>query len=224
MNFETKITKNRGNCGKIMSDPLELLRQFTIDNKEIKERDDKIIFDEIGWNKNTLTNFIITYGKGDIRRGKEYYSLSCLLYFLKKYDLDHPDYIKEAEKDKMSNVRRPDRRALLDYLHGVKKEPPKNIDKTANIDKPIHISSAKSEVKKEPSEDLPLVSNDASSNASCIELEKPISIEKPVESVKVERLEETNIKLENSEKNVLKRNADSNDTLIDRKKVVKSIT
>ena len=42
---------------------LTLLRQFTIDNKHIEERDDQIIFDDLSWNKDSLTNFMISSSK-----------------------------------------------------------------------------------------------------------------------------------------------------------------
>ena len=41
-----------------MADSLSLLRQFTIDEKNIEEREDQIIFNEFSWNKDSLTNFI----------------------------------------------------------------------------------------------------------------------------------------------------------------------
>ena len=41
-----------------MADSLSLLRQFTIDEKHIEEREDQIIFNEFSWNKDSLTNFI----------------------------------------------------------------------------------------------------------------------------------------------------------------------
>ena len=42
-----------------MADALTLLRQFTIDGKNIEERDDHIIFGEFSWKIDSLTNFVI---------------------------------------------------------------------------------------------------------------------------------------------------------------------
>ena len=61
---ETQLPKNIDKTlQKIMVDPLSLLRQFTIDEKNIEERDDQIIFNEFSWNKDSLTNFIISSSK-----------------------------------------------------------------------------------------------------------------------------------------------------------------
>jgi hypothetical protein len=53
-----------------MADSLSLLRQFTIDEKHIEEREDQIIFNEFSWNKDSLTNFI------------SYRSVSILVFFV----------------------------------------------------------------------------------------------------------------------------------------------
>ena len=42
---------------------LSLLRQFTIDEKHIEERDDQIIFNDLSWNKDSHTNFMISSSK-----------------------------------------------------------------------------------------------------------------------------------------------------------------
>jgi hypothetical protein len=42
---------------------LSLLRQFTIDKKHIEELDDQIIFDDLSWKKDSLTNFMISSSK-----------------------------------------------------------------------------------------------------------------------------------------------------------------
>jgi len=119
-----------------MADSLSLLRQFTIDEKNIEEREDQIIFNEFSWNKDSLTNFISYSAE---KKEKEYYSLGCLLYFLKNEHLSHPKYVQQAAGDKISVVRRPDRRTLLDYLHGKETQHPKNIDKTARLEMPTHV-------------------------------------------------------------------------------------
>jgi len=44
-----------------MADPLSLLREFTVNDGNIVEKDGKIIFGEFGWSKNVKTNYLI-YG------------------------------------------------------------------------------------------------------------------------------------------------------------------
>jgi len=119
-----------------MADSLTLLRQYTIDGKPIEERDDHIIFGEFSWPANSLTNFIIYSAEN---KEKEHYTLGCLLYFLKNEHLQHPKYVQQAAGDKIPVVRRPDRRALLEYLHGQNAQIPKSIDKTARLEMPTHV-------------------------------------------------------------------------------------
>ena len=67
----------------------------------------------------------------------EYYSLECLLYFLKNIKRSHPDYVKQA-KGQVPIVHRPDRRDLTAYLTGqVDKKDLKSIDHSA----PLQMSS-----------------------------------------------------------------------------------
>ena len=70
---------------------------------------------------------------------KEYYTLGCLLYFLKNEHLVHPKYVQQAAGDKVPVVRRPDRRHLLEYIHGTNTQVPKSIDKTARLEMPTHV-------------------------------------------------------------------------------------
>ena len=42
-----------------MADVLTLLRQYNIQKKEITERDDLVIFDQLAWNKSTKTNYTV---------------------------------------------------------------------------------------------------------------------------------------------------------------------
>ena len=85
-----------------------------------------------------ISNSYLSYFSAE-KKEKEYYSLGCLLYFLKNEHLSHPKYVQQAAGDKISVVRRPDRRTLLDYLHGKETQHPKNIDKTARLEMPTHV-------------------------------------------------------------------------------------
>merc|ERR1739846_62662 len=125
-----------------MADSLSLLREFTIEGKHIEAKDGQITFDELSWNKDSLTNWYISYGKQkdmEKNKDKEYYSLGCVLYLLRYEHLNHPNYCKQAEEDKIMAVRRPDRGPLLKYLHGNEKQQPKNIDETVSLEKPTNI-------------------------------------------------------------------------------------
>lgn len=42
-----------------MADVLALLRQFNLQKKEIIERDDLVIFDQLAWSKHAKTNYTV---------------------------------------------------------------------------------------------------------------------------------------------------------------------
>ncbi|VVC91771.1 unnamed protein product [Leptidea sinapis] len=113
-----------------MADPLILLRQYNVNKKEIIERDNQIIFGEFSWPKNVKTNYFIS-GSGKEGGEKEYYTLECLLFFLKKKKLNHPIYVKQAAAHNIPPVRRPDRKELIAYLNG-------ETATSASIDKSVH--------------------------------------------------------------------------------------
>lgn len=114
-----------------MADPLSQLRQYHINGKEIKEHNGYIIFGEHGWPKNVNTNYQI-YSTDDDKSKKEYYTLGCLLYFLRLKDFAHTYYVKQAGCDNIPAVHRPDRKHLLSYLTGESQTAP-GIDKNAPI-------------------------------------------------------------------------------------------
>ena len=100
-----------------MADPLSLLRQYNVNKKEIIEREDQIIFGEFSWPKNVKTNYLM-WGAGKEGTMKDYYTLECLLFILKNVSLTHPVYVRQAAKENIPVVRRPDRKELLAYLNG----------------------------------------------------------------------------------------------------------
>lgn len=114
-----------------MADPLSQLRQFHINGREIKEVNGYIIFGDHGWPKNVNTNYQI-YSTDDNKNKKEYYSLECLLYFLKNMDVAHHFYVKQAGRDYIPVVHRPDRKNLLAYLKG-EQQTSSGIDRNAPI-------------------------------------------------------------------------------------------
>jgi len=115
-----------------MADPLSLLRQYSMQRKQIIERDNNIIFGEFSWPKTVKTNYII-YGTT-----KEYYTLECLLYLLKNIHLQHPVYVRQAVNDDVPIVRRPDRKELLLYLRG-ETNSASSIDKSAPLEMPTQV-------------------------------------------------------------------------------------
>uniref|UniRef100_A0A0K2U9A7 Hyrax [Apis mellifera] n=1 Tax=Lepeophtheirus salmonis TaxID=72036 RepID=A0A0K2U9A7_LEPSM len=72
-------------------------------------------------------------------RSDEYYSLECLLYFLKNKDISHPAYVRQAASEDIPVVHRPDRKDLLLYLTKSDAPAPARIDKSARLEMPIHV-------------------------------------------------------------------------------------
>lgn len=122
-----------------MADPLSQLRQFHINGREIKEHNGYIIFGDHGWPKNVNTNYLV-YSTDDDKSKKEYYTLECLLYFLKNVELAHHHYVKEAGSAEIPAVHRPDRKNLIAYLKG-EQQTSASIDKNAPIP-PLRLSTA----------------------------------------------------------------------------------
>ncbi|XP_028164362.1 parafibromin [Ostrinia furnacalis] len=120
-----------------MADPLSLLRQYNVNKKEIIERDNQIIFGEFSWPKNVKTNYLM-YGSGKEGSVKEYYTLECLLFFLKNTQLTHPVYVRQAAAANIPAVRRPDRKELLAYLNG-ETATCASIDKSAPLEIPTQV-------------------------------------------------------------------------------------
>lgn len=100
-----------------MPDVLSILRQYTIEKKEIVVKGDEVIFGPLSWPKNVQTNFVMWAAekKGQPR---EYYTLECILFLLNNVHLSHPVYVRRAAAENVPVVRRPDRKDLLGYLYG----------------------------------------------------------------------------------------------------------
>ncbi|XP_048481907.1 parafibromin isoform X3 [Plutella xylostella] len=181
-----------------MTDPLSVLRQYNINKKEIIERDNQIIFGEVSWPKNVKTNYKIKLGKGQGGSVKEYYTLECVLYFIKNINLVHPVYVRQAADANIPAVRRPDRKDLLAYLNG-ETATCASIDKSAPREIPTQVkrrheqdegeSDAKkpcieeTHVKKE--QELPTASLDAPKEASVKSLSEAMSVEE-IAAIKAE--------------------------------------
>ncbi|XP_006822582.1 parafibromin-like, partial [Saccoglossus kowalevskii] len=124
-----------------MADLLSILRLYNIEKKEIVRKDDQVILGDFAWLKTAKTNFTIW---GSDKEGvKEYYTLDSILFLLKNVQLSHPIYVRRAAAENIPVVRRPDRKALLDYLNG-------ETNTSASIDKsaPIESASRPTQVKR----------------------------------------------------------------------------
>lgn len=108
-----------------MADPLKLLREYALENKPIKEKDNFIIFGDIAFRKDERTNFKV-YSKD------EYYTLESLYYFYQKRQMSHPGYVKETASLNIQPVTRADRKDLIDYLTNRACKPPNSIDATVS--------------------------------------------------------------------------------------------
>ncbi|XP_035710983.1 parafibromin isoform X2 [Folsomia candida] len=129
---------------KTGTDPLMVLRHFTVHRKEIVETEEYLIFDKIAYLKNAKTNFPMKSWKinsakkddndpseldnkgvnDELDRNKnDYYNVGSLKYFLDNVDLLHPTYVRQAAHDMsempyLQVVTRVDRFPLLEYLQG----------------------------------------------------------------------------------------------------------
>lgn len=101
-----------------MADVLSVLRQYSIQKKEIVVQEDKVTFGrEFSWPKTVKTNYVV-WGSGTQGRPREHYTLECILFLLNNVHLSHPAYVRLAVKANIPVVRRPDRKDLLAYLSG----------------------------------------------------------------------------------------------------------
>ncbi|XP_047997634.1 parafibromin-like [Leguminivora glycinivorella] len=120
----------------ILPDPLSLLRKYIISNEDIVERGNLIFFGEFSFSKNVKTNYLMWR---DPRAGiKEYYTLECLLYFLKNVHLVHAVYVRQAAAENILAVRRPDRTQLVAYITG-KTSDCSSIDSSAILEIPTRV-------------------------------------------------------------------------------------
>ena len=124
-----------------MADPLSLLQMYHDKTDQIKTHSEHIIFGNLAWPKDVQTSYRIY---GTEKDGKwEYYTLDCLLYFLKNIKRSHPDYVKQA-KGEVQIVRRPDRRDLVSFLEGhTQKKDVRSIDQSAPLQMPTQTHTLK---------------------------------------------------------------------------------
>ncbi|VDP04234.1 unnamed protein product [Soboliphyme baturini] len=146
--YRTTVTTNelslKPMLAGLMADPLNLLKDYIISAKPVKEKDDYIIFGDTAFPKSAKTSYRV-YNKRD-----EYYTLESLYYFYKKRALAHTAYVREAAAKNIQVVTRPDRKLLEDYLTKDKLERfPVNIDLSAPIPQSIPVSRLQNELENQ---------------------------------------------------------------------------
>lgn len=131
-----------------MADALSLLRLFHTDKKEYTIENDRFIFNDVAYPKDTKTNYLI-YGTGKDNTPKDYYTLESIAFLLQNVELQHANYVKKAGEKGIPAISRPDRRDLLNYL-GNKVATSDRIDRHA----PLEITMQRPiPVNKRPADD-----------------------------------------------------------------------
>lgn len=94
-----------------MSDPLTLLRNFTVSNKKVQVDGEEFIFDSLSCKRNVETSY-------KHKNKRKYYTLESVWFLLENESLSHSNYVIQASKAGISAVQLIDRKPLLLYLHG----------------------------------------------------------------------------------------------------------
>ncbi|XP_058516964.1 parafibromin-like [Ochotona princeps] len=150
-----------------MADILSVLRQYTIQKKEIVVKGDEVIFGEFSWPKNVKTNYVV-WAAEKKDRPREYYTLECILFLLRNVHLSHPVYVRRAAAENIPVVKRPDRKDLLGYLNG-------EASTCASIDRslPLELGLQRSaRVKRAADEVLAEAKKPRLENEECIRLDR----------------------------------------------------
>ncbi|XP_042898250.1 parafibromin isoform X4 [Parasteatoda tepidariorum] len=100
---------------------------------------------------------------------KKYYTLECLLYFIKNASLSHPKYVEQAAAENIPAVRRPDRKKLLAYLKGDSSTMSSSIDKNGPIKDITIVYDKEAEIEtNELRAKLGLIKSEETNNSSKI--------------------------------------------------------
>ena len=102
-----------------LSDPLTLLRRFTMTKQPVKLVGDYLVFGRVRFSRAAPTAYRWT-DCVDARYavGKPFYPVDALWFLLQKQSLKPGEYLRECTSNQMMPVSRPDQRALLAYLNG----------------------------------------------------------------------------------------------------------
>ncbi|PAV91104.1 hypothetical protein WR25_02807 [Diploscapter pachys] len=133
-----------------MADPLTTLRDFTSQNRTIKEiihnDESYYIFGDMAYPKLVDTNLT----------PNEFYNLEALLFLWNRRDINHTNYVKEAAGANVRAITRIDRKEIMDYLSGNRDEIPSNhINLSAPPVAPIPARSIMPEEVHEPAAKRP---------------------------------------------------------------------
>ncbi|XP_042898249.1 parafibromin isoform X1 [Parasteatoda tepidariorum] len=151
-----------------MSNPLNVLREYNFFKKPIIERNNQVIFGANSWPKTTQNNYLVC-GSGKDGTQKKYYTLECLLYFIKNASLSHPKYVEQAAAENIPAVRRPDRKKLLAYLKGDSSTMSSSIDKNGPIKDITIVYDKEAEIEtNELRAKLGLIKSEETNNSSKI--------------------------------------------------------
>ncbi|XP_026677144.1 parafibromin [Diaphorina citri] len=108
----------------------------------------QIIFGEFSWPKDVNTNYL-HYQSSREGAVKKYYTLECLLFFLKNIGLNHTAYVRKAAASNIPVVPRPYRKDILAYLNG-EVATSASIDKTAPLEIPTQVKRVGTEELETP--------------------------------------------------------------------------
>ena len=95
-----------------LSDPLTLLRRFTMTKQPVKLVGDYLVFGRVRFPRAAPTAYRAS------AKGKPFYPVDALWFLLQKQSLKPGEYLRECTSNQMMPVSRPDQRALLAYLNG----------------------------------------------------------------------------------------------------------
>ena len=105
-----------------LSDPLTLLRDFTVAKKPVVVKDDHIAFGRTLFDRKAPTAY-----RAAASGGGGFYSIESLWFLLKHADATHANYVGECGKQQLKAVTLLDKRNLLAFLRG-------EVESTASID------------------------------------------------------------------------------------------
>jgi len=116
------------------SNPLSILQLYGMGQVTAFEDGKNVIFGDLSWPKDVKTNFRMSGWEKQGAKDWEYYTLESLLYFVNNKSEPHPGYCQKASFQGIKAVRRPDRKALLNYFKGDEDAANiKSIDKSAPV-------------------------------------------------------------------------------------------
>lgn len=95
-----------------LSDPLTLLREFTITKRPIELQGEHLVFGSTRFARSAQTAYREKGGTG------EYYAIDSLWFLLENVSEKHGIYVQKCSQQGVKPVSLPDRKLLLQYLNG----------------------------------------------------------------------------------------------------------